>query len=336
MKKVLRFLLVIIGVVIAGVLITGLIAPKDISMERSIVVNAPKDVVSRHMFSFNNFSDWNPWYALDTNTKVEIKGDGSNGATYAWESEETGKGIMTATDISADQLKYSMKFIEPFESNADGYWKLEDAENGSTRVSWGFTTHAGYPMNGIMMIMGVTGSLRKDFDKGLTNLKNYVEARKNDAPAYKVEEISFDAHTYATIRKTMKTDDMNAMTQFFGSSYETLGKAAGPNINGLPSAIFYTWDMQKGITDVAPAFPVKPGTAIAGATMQDVPASKAYRIVYTGGYAGSGAAHEALAQHIAKAGEQQTFVIEEYVKTPGEEPDSNKWVTNIIYTVNKK
>ena len=99
------------------------------------------------------------------------------------------------------------------------------------------------------------------------------------------------------------------------------------------TGLFYTWDEKTMTTDMAAGFAVSGEGPVAGATMANIPASRGYQIEYTGGYSGSGKAHEAMMKHIAEKGEQRVLAIEEYVKGPGDSKDSSQWVTNIIYLV---
>ncbi len=335
MKKVLRFIGVLLLIIMAGVIILGLIAPKDIQVERALVINAPKHVVAKQMFSFSNFENWNPWLAYDPNTKSTIEGeDGTQGSRYSWTSDEIGSGEMVMDEVSDEQIHYSMKFFNPWgDSDADGYWKLQDLGNGQTKAVWTFNTHMGFPFNGLMMAMGMGKSLEKDFDKGLDNLKNYAEMHANDAPDYKIESIQYPGHTYAAIRKTISVDHATMM-QFFDESYQALGQAAGPRISGPASALTYNWDEANKQADIAVAFPVSGEEAVKGATMIRVDPSPAYRLTYMGGYSGLYAAHDQIGKHVAAQGKTPTLALEEYITSPGEERDSTKWVTHVIYLVN--
>ncbi len=59
---------------------------------------------------------------------------------------------------------------------------------------------------------------------------------------------------------------------------------------------------------------------------------KALKIAYTGPYAQSEEAHYAMDDYIkSHSMNNQFLVVEEYVKGPMMEPDSNKWETNIYY-----
>lgn len=82
---------------------------------------------------------------------------------------------------------------------------------------------------------------------------------------------------------------------------------------------------------MAAAFPVSGTEDVKGATMATVPSGKSYMIVYTGGYKGIYAAHEQLSKKMMDSKKDIGIVIEEYIKGPGDEKDSTKWITNVIY-----
>jgi effector-binding domain-containing protein len=336
MKKFLRFIGVLLLVIILGVVVLGLIAPKDISVERSIAINAPKAVVEEQMFEYKNFNNWNPWAPMDPKMQSSIIGpERQVGTKYSWKgNKDVGSGEMEIKEAKEGEIKYTMHFKEPFEDEADGHWRVEDAGNGQTKAFWGFTTHKGFPWNGLMMAFQMSKHLSEDFDKGLAKLKTVSEKRAKEAPAseYNISTVRFPGHTYATIRKTIAIDEA-AMMKFFNESYEVLGKNAGARINGSASALAYKWDEQNKQADIAPAFPVSGGAPVNGATMVTVAPSKAYMVAYTGDYKNLEKVHEAIGKHLASTKEAHSLVIEEYVIGPGEEKDASKWLTNVYYLI---
>jgi len=346
MKKFLRFVVVLLLLIGVGVVILGLVAPTDYSVERTVTIAAPANVVADEMLQYKNFKHWSPWQHLDTNMKTEITGpERTVGTRYFWSGENgAGSGEMiiksfinsTSEDrkYSTESLGYTMHFKEPWESEADGYWRVEDAGNGQSKAVWGFTTHSGFPLNGIMMLMGMEKMLAKDFDKGLNNLKAVAEknAKEGSAGNFTVTEARFPGYTYATIRATTSMDD-DAMMKLFDESYQALGKAAGNRIVGPASCLVYKWDEQTKTADLAPSFPVSGTEEVKGATMVTVAPSKAYMTVVNGDYKQMEQAHGAINQHIAAKNVAPKLVIEEYIKGPGDDKDPAKWVTNIYYLV---
>lgn len=333
--KVLRFLGILLLILVVGFLVLCMVSPADISTEQSIEINAPKAVVWDQVVHFKNWDNWSAWKEMDTTIVTDISGtDGQAGAKYHYVGKNSGEGTSTNMGVTDGEMKYEMDFVKPVAGKADGWIKVIEKGN-ATQVTWYFHEHMGFIMRGGFALMGGKKMLEKAFGRGLELLKNYSEAHKGDmamsgAPSFDIMETQFAAHNYAGVRKVVKWADM---TKFFTDAYGMLGKAAGQRINGPASGLYYNWDEPNMQADVMAAFPVSDNKPVEGATMVAIPASNAYMIKYVGGYHGSGMAHMALTKHIADQGKKQTLAVEEYIKGPGDEADSNKYITNIYYLV---
>ena len=85
MKKFFRFLGILVLIIALVVVIMGLIAPKDVTIERSVTIKGNKSVVRDQMFMYKNFHNWNPFDDEDPNMKSEVIGDeGAVGTKYTW------------------------------------------------------------------------------------------------------------------------------------------------------------------------------------------------------------------------------------------------------------
>ncbi|RYD58237.1 MAG: hypothetical protein EOP56_04755 [Sphingobacteriales bacterium] len=331
MKKFFLILGSLLVLLIVVVLVAGMVSPKEMRVERNIVINGNKDVVYDQVSKFHNWQNWTEWAQIDSTMQVDYTGeDGQRGSTYHWKGEKTGEGRVTNTGAQHHEMKYSMVFLD-FDSHSDGYIRAEDASNGQTKAVWGFVTKYSFPMNGIMAMMGMKKMLESDFDKGLARLKGVVESGKAGAPAAAINEVQFPAHTYATIRKRVP---MSEFEKFFGDAYEVLGKEAGQRINGHAAGLIYEWDEKTMTSDIAAAFPIADNKPVNGATIVEVPALNAYMMTYNGPYTGSEKAHAAIGEFLKEKGLQQKLVIEEYITGPFNEKDAAKWETNIYYLVN--
>lgn len=330
--KILRFIVILVLILGAAFLAICAFSPKEVTMERSTVIDAPKSVVWPQIQYFKNWPNWSPWKEMDSAMKVTVTdNDGQKGSSYHWvgDPKRTGEGEMENTGITDNEMKFNVHFVKPFEASSDGWLKMAD-EAGKVKVTWGYHAKYGFIASGIMTVMGMGKELAKSFDRGLELMKKYCEAHKNDAAAsaYKIEEIQFPAHIYAGIRKVVKWADMN---KFFGESYGLVGKAAGARIAGPAVGLYYTWDDKNMETDAVAGFPVSDNKPVAGASIIEVPASSAYKMVYVGPYSGFMQAHNAMHEHITASGKTQTLVVEEYITDPMTEKDSTKYITNIIY-----
>jgi hypothetical protein len=165
-------------IIVAIPLIAALFISKDVNYEKSISIKAPVEVVWEHVNSLDDIDKWSPWNDYDPDMKKEMSGiDGTLGASQSWESEvpEVGKGSQTISNIQVPYLlETDLKFYTPYESEAKGYIKLVE-ENGGTIVTWGFKSEMPYPSNLMKLFMNMEEMMDKDWNNGLTKLKNLCE-----------------------------------------------------------------------------------------------------------------------------------------------------------------
>lgn len=333
MKKVLRFLGILVLILIVGFLVLCLVTPAEFTMERSTTINAPKAVVWEQMVKFSNWTNWSPWEEQDSTMKWDVSGtDGEVGSVYHWVGNDnvSGEGKITNTGVTDGKMTYAMHFMKPFDGKSDGFVQVEE-KDGKVVATWHFHETMGFVWRGMGALMGMKGMMQKSFDRGLELLKNYSEAHANDAVgggSFKIEETQFAAHTYAGVRKMIKWSEM---MDFYSATYADMGKKLGDRIVGPASDIVYKWDEANQQADMHVGFPVADNKPVDGGTIVEVAASPAYMIKYIGGYSGSSNAHMALGEHVGKSGKKMGLVIEEYIKGPGDTKDSNQYVTNIYY-----
>ncbi|MBS1773155.1 MAG: SRPBCC family protein [Bacteroidetes bacterium] len=329
--KILRFLLILILILAAGYLVLCAVSDKELKVERTTMISAPKAVVFEQMVKFKNWDNWSPWKEQDSTITSDITGtDGEKGSVYHYVGKNSGEGKSINEGVSDGEMKYTMEFIKPFKSVADGYYKAAE-EGGQTKASWYFHQEIGFFMRGFAALM-IKPMLEKSFERGLELMKIYCEAHKEAAPAANnsmtITETDYAAHIYAGVRANVKWADMH---KFFGDAYALVGKEAGQSIAGPASGLYWTWDTTKMEANMMACFPVKDEKPVKGATIEKVAAGKAYMMHYVGPYGGFMAAHNAMHAKLVADKKEHRLVIEEYIKTADNETDSNKYETNIYY-----
>jgi hypothetical protein len=329
MKKAIRFIAGVILFVVAAFLILGLIMPKDVVVSRSVMINAPKNVVFDQMSNFKNWTNWSPWIEKEPTVKLTYKGaDGAVGSGYHWvgEDKNTGTGDMNSLAINGTKMDFEVKFSKPMKREAQGTLEAMDTA-GATKAYWSFSMHMPYPFNAMLLFMNMDKMLGGDFEKGLNNMKKYAESHAGSA--LEIKEVEYPAKKFLCIKETVGWGDMG---KFFGEKIPVLIKDAGAKMCGPVAGIYFTWDTVKKCTDMACAIPVTDkALKMDGTTYLDVPTSKAVMAAQKGGYSKSMEVHESIKKYMDAKGLQQQLVIEEYLVTQHEEPDSNKWVTNVYY-----
>lgn len=303
---------------------------EEYAVERSIVIDAPQEVVWQQVKYFKNWMYWSPWYAKDSTMVWSFSGtDGDVESAYAWSSEESGSGEMSNTGMTeGEELLYHTHFLEPWESETDGYVRLSSVDGG-TEVKWGFSGE----VKGIAsLFLNMDKMVGPDFEAGLALLKTHAEKEAAKAPKLEVELIDYPEHHFVAVREQI---DITGIETFFANNFGKIMESGVQMEGGFPSGLYYTWDMENMQTDMAAAIPVAKGTvAPEGTRLIQVPQGKALLINYYGAYENIGSAHELMETYlVANELEYLGPAIEEYVTDPMTESDPNKWLTKVIYPI---
>ena len=337
--KALKIIGIIVLAIIVIVVLLALIAPKSYNVERTIVINAPKEIVFRQVQFWRNWGAWSPWAEQDSSMKITVEGvDGQPGSKYIWKGDpkKTGEGEMTNTSIKTnEEILYHLHFIVPWDSESDGWVRLSEAASG-VQAAWGFAGKYPMPMNIMLLFMNMEKMMAPDFDRGLELLKKVSEEKATKLATYEseIQHVNVPSKKYAAVRQEVAMADMK---NFFGASFgavQQVMQASGATMVGAPAGLFFSWDEEKGVTDLAAGFPIRGAVNDGGVIMVNTPASKALLINYYGPYDSNELPHIALNMYIQKNGLQlKEPIIEEYITDPGSEPDPSKWLTRIIYLI---
>lgn len=174
--KVIKGILIIIGAIVVLFFVVALFLPSSSTLERSIEINKPPEVVFGQVVDFNNYLKWNPWSQMEPTAKNTITGEpGAVGSSWSWEGREVGKGSLTIEYITPNQsIQSKLEVKAPWEAVATDTWKFEATENG-TKVTWKYSGENPYPTMRYMGLM-VDGMLGPQYEQGLASLKELCEA----------------------------------------------------------------------------------------------------------------------------------------------------------------
>ncbi len=339
--KTLRIILIVLAALAGIFLIMGLVLPKDYQLERSIVIEAAPEVVFPYVQRFEERSKWYSWNKLDPDMDTALEGpDGQVGTVYKWtgDPQTVGSGSQEIVEIVPNEkVRNKIVFEEPMEAEAMDYVTLEPVEAG-TRVNWGFESRFPFPWNALLPFMGMEKSVGKDYEEGLSALKELVESQPKAAARFRgfgMQVVDMPERHFVLLRDRVSFDEM---PQFFERTYGELTSAlkqAGAQMAGHPSALYYSWDEEEQMTDMAPAFPIRrKGTFPSAFSQTTLPAGKAIVVDYRGGYDRLSEAHNAVDAFARENGMTLGApAMEEYITGPEQEPDTSRWLTQIIYPV---
>lgn len=337
--KIIKIILLTLVALAAVIATVGFLSPSKVHVERSLVMNAPSEIIHKEINELKNWTKWSPWYRMDTAMQIEYNSIASGaGAGYTWNSkhQNVGAGEMTITSSTADSICTAMNFME--NGVATGKFILTKADSG-TKITWSMDSDMG--MNPIGRIFGLfmDKMMGPDFEKGLANLKEVAEAVPTGPKTYRGYEVKEEdaAEKVYIIKKDSLTWD--SIETFCGKNipaiFEAIGKAK-LEIAGAASNLYFRWDSVSKTAVMAVAVPVvgDAKTKVKGFETLVVPAGKNLHIVYLGGYNTIGNAHYAMDEYIKENNFLQSSpVTEEYITGPDKEADSTKWITNVYYRV---
>lgn len=335
--KVLKTLSLVIVGLLAIIVLLGLIAPNQVTTSRSTTINADPATVYQVVSELPTWERWSPWQRRDATIKNEYSETKAGaGAYYTWTSEGSGAGQLTITDAwGPDSLHTLIEFDGQGNTNSNWYFK---PVGKGTEVTWTFDSKFPFPFNAMLLFQDFAGMINKDYEDGLAFLKEEVESILPAGPDLTVKEVDFPATYYLVKRATVSMQDME---QHFQETMPAVGMAFeqnGVEMAGTPTGLYYTWDEATQTSDVAIGIPAASGTKIEGLTAIEIPAGRALQIDYIGPYAGTGAAHEAIAAYLEAQGlTGKEPAIERYMGDPGPdtETDPNKWMTQVLYLLEK-
>jgi hypothetical protein len=159
-------------------LILGLLAPKRFEVNRSIIVNKPLAEVFNYLKYVKNQDDWSPWKKKDPNMKQTSEGtDGEVGFISKWEGNKVvGSGEQEIKRIVENEsVETELRFFKPWKSQSDAYLRVVGLESQQTNVTWGFSGKNKFPFSIFMLFMNMDKAVGKDFEEGLSNLKQQLE-----------------------------------------------------------------------------------------------------------------------------------------------------------------
>ena len=172
-----KTILILIVVLIAGVLVLASTKPDTFSVQRSTTIKAPPEKVFAVVDDFHRWTEWSPWEKLDPAMKRTLGGSpAGKGATYAWEGNgKAGQGRMEIIEsVPSSKVGIQLDFIKPFEGHNIAEFTLTP-QGDSTQVNWVMRGPTPFVSKLMQVFVSLDTMIGKDFEEGLANLKALAE-----------------------------------------------------------------------------------------------------------------------------------------------------------------
>jgi effector-binding domain-containing protein len=309
-------------------LFIGFFLPREVHVERSIVIKQSVDTVFMLVNGFESFEAWSPWADDDPDAVYAYSGPETGiGARMSWTGDprQVGKGWQEITDVKPGSLvRMHLNFEQ--QGEADTYFMTERTQGG-TLLTWGFDADlvAGQGLFGgiLARYFGLFFDkwIGADYEKGLARLKAHAESLPQDDhrhPQIEVMELEPVDILFVRTDPGMGSADMAASLAEAYREITRVMQAQQIEMAAQPMAISRAWD-EKGFRLEA-AIPVHPvgfepsGRVQAGQS----PSGRAARIIHRGPYDSMGLTYEKLAAYMAAHGLREGRESwEQYISDPG-------------------
>lgn len=225
------------------------------SIERSKVINSPRNTVYNYVNDFRNYEDFESWSVEDPSMQMYFPAKTiGNGSSYSWEGVEGKGNAITLKTKDGESIQQKMKFNG---TEADVNWTFKDTLAGKTVVTWkakgtmSFLFKVYTALNG-----GSDNVIGTIYEKSLANIDKNLD----------YETKTFTVKVNGVVKKT----ETPYIKQTFTSEISKVNKNArvvipklihfsetnGLHNNGKPFIIYHTYDTTTGLAKISICLPI--------------------------------------------------------------------------------
>lgn len=178
--KIVKNIVIAFLALLAVAALGSLLIPRVSNVERSLVIQAPAEVIFDQVNDLKKNDAWSPW--KDPTMKISFGPvTEGKGASSSWESEKMGKGSQTIEEsVPSSSIVIGLDFGAM--GTAKALWSFAPEGEG-VKVTQVMTSDAG--MNPLKRLMSLTSDrmIGPFFEKGLASLKQVSETRAAEIKA---------------------------------------------------------------------------------------------------------------------------------------------------------
>lgn len=284
--KILKYLFLFALLTLVALTVFVATQKGNFSIERSKVINSPRNTVYNYVNDFRNYEDFESWSLEDETMKSYFpeKTIGS-GASYSWEGVEGKGSAVTIKTKEGESIEQKMKFDN---TEADVNWTFKDTLAGKTLVTFkakgtmSFLFKVYTALNG-----GSDNVIGTIYEKSLANIdKNLVFETKTFT--IKVNGVVKKTETpYIKQTFTSEISKVNKNVRVVIPKLIQFSQTNGLHNNGKPFIIYHTYDTAKGLAKISICLPINKEISISAGS--DILAGKlngfeAVKTTLTGDY----------------------------------------------------
>ena len=173
----LKKILIVLAVILAGVLGLATTKPDTFTVQRSTTIQAKPDKIFPLVADFHRWAEWSPWEALDPAMQRSHSGAPSGpGAVYSWHGNKAvgaGRMEVLAAQVPA-KVTIKLDFIRPFEGHNSTDFNFVP-QGDATLVTWVMTGPTPFVSKLMQVFFSMDKVIGKDFETGLAKMKAVAE-----------------------------------------------------------------------------------------------------------------------------------------------------------------
>ena len=142
MRPIMRLILGLgaLAVILLGV---AFVLPQDVTIARSVVINAPESAVFPYLNNMHSFANWSPWAARDPQLTVAYSGpEQGKGAKVEWTSSKPSVGTGSMEIVESTPNRHIDLAVNFNGLDGTSYYEVVPSGSGS-KVTWGFGYKSG-------------------------------------------------------------------------------------------------------------------------------------------------------------------------------------------------
>ena len=329
--------LVVLVALLAGV---GMLLPRQVHVERAIVIDAPAATIYALVDGFRQFNKWSPWAALDPNCKYTKEGPPFGvGAKQSWvgDPKKVGSGSQEIIEAKPHEMVKSHLDFGP-QGVATAQFTLAPQTSG-TKVTWGLDSDMGAGPIGRYFGLMMDRMIGKDYETGLASLKTLAESLPKDDFADLAAAPGTVMPVTVAYISASSSKDTAEIGKAIGAAYMKVGafmKANGLKQIGAPITIDTRYDdTGYGFDAAIPVdkAPEKEVPADSPVQVKQTYGGEVIKVVMKGPYTGMQATYVKLHSYVMARGYEPSGPSwDEYVSDPGSTPAA-ELITNIYQPV---
>jgi hypothetical protein len=172
----LKTILIVLTLLVAGVLAYAALQPDEFAVQRSAVIQAPPEKIVPHLEDFRRWAAWSPYEKLDPQMRRRYSGpERGVGASYDWDGDDrAGAGRMRITQSSTQRVAIALDFVKPLPGHYVATFDLQP-EGTATRLTWSMRGPDPYVGKLMGLFFDRDEMIGKDFETGLSSLATLSE-----------------------------------------------------------------------------------------------------------------------------------------------------------------